>query len=90
MGQPRATECGHPERTHEAKGMCRNCYHLYRRRIPSSGEARYRARYDASEKGRATQARYNNSFKGLMRSLDHQIGRQQRVLQQLREALYGA
>lgn len=53
-----------------------------------------RARFGASEEGREaireSHARYNGSFKGLMRNLDCQIRRQQKVAAQLKDEMHVA
>lgn len=48
---PRENECGHPERKHQARGMCNSCYVMWRRskcprtrRLKNEANRRYAAR----------------------------------------------
>lgn len=72
-------KCGHPRTPENTTGVsarlpggrCRECYCENQRR------------YEASEKGRATQQLYNDSFKCLMRSLNYAMGSKLRALDEL-------
>lgn len=73
-------KCGHPrtvENTCQVSarlpgGRCRTCQLAAQRQYDASEKGRARdARYDASEKGRATDARYYASEKGILTCIEH-------------------
>lgn len=73
--KPRIPECGHSDRKHEGRGMCRECYGKWKYNLPESVEIRKspewieksreaKLKYSRSEKGRNKQQEYNISDHG--------------------------
>lgn len=58
----RINECGHPERKHQAKGMCSTCYSNWRMTIPEYSEKAkaIKLKYSRSEHGKEKQKEYSN------------------------------